>query len=76
MTAYVSGDNVEQGLLPRHVVFCPNPTYGDLGNTCRTQEKDGYALVRIVPVSLYEAVAVFEPMTGHSGSSVDPEENQ
>ena len=46
----------------RHASF--NPSWGGIHDTCREQERDGFALVRVVPVTQYEAIAVFERPAG------------
>lgn len=46
----------------RNITF--NPTFDTLPNACREAEDHGFALVRVVPVHQYQAVAVFERLGG------------
>lgn len=44
----------------RNIVFNPLATYGGLKMACEAQAAEGWALLRIVPHSQFESVAVFE----------------
>lgn len=44
----------------RNVVYNPSWPLNALQMVCDAQANDGYALLRVVPVSQYETVAVFE----------------
>lgn len=46
------------GKAVRNITFDPN--YDTLPNACREAEERGFALVRVVPVSDRQSVAVFE----------------
>lgn len=44
----------------RHVSINPMLSYESIGQTCRSMEASGYALIRSVPISDYEIIIVFE----------------
>ncbi len=54
---------VEPAVEVLNVPFMPNPIYGGVTAVLRGKDADGWALVRIVPFTEHEAVAVFERWT-------------
>jgi hypothetical protein len=52
----------------RHIVF--NHSLRNIAEICTEQEKDSYVLVRIVPYTQYESVAVFVIHTSLPGFSM------
>lgn len=54
-------------LRVRNVSFNPNALYGGLTYMINCQAEEGFALLRIVPFTTWEAVAVFERLAATSG---------